>query len=142
MDRREFLRDATKMLLVLPFGTFLLECGSSDNGTTSPTTTTNPTMPGVDTTPPDAPPVVQGANILYTSSQTNAHSHSFSVPSANLTSPPPAGVSGATTAAQLHSHEVVITQADFQAAMAGQTVKVETSNVAGHTHTFTIVRVG
>jgi len=26
--------------------------------------------------------------------------------------------------------------------MSGQTVKVETSNVAGHTHTFTIVRVG
>jgi hypothetical protein len=64
------------------------------------------------------------------------------VPSAALTSPPPAGISGATTAAQLHSHEVVITQADFQAAMSGQTVKVETSNVAGHTHTFTIVRVG
>jgi len=138
MDRREFLRDATQMLLFLPFGTFLLECGSSDDGTTS---TTNPTTPA-DSTPPDAPPQVQGANILYTSSETNAHSHSFSVPSVALTSPPPAGISGATTSAQLHSHDVVITQADLQGAMSGQAVKVETSNVIGHTHTFTIVRVG
>ena len=139
MDRRDFLRDATRMLLVLPFGTFLLDCGSSDNGTT---TSTNPTTPGTDSTPPDAPPKVVGANIVYTSSQTNAHSHSFSVPSADLASPPPAGVSGATTSAQLHSHNVTITQADLRGAMAGQTVKIETSNTIGHTHTFTLVRVG
>lgn len=141
MDRREFLRDAARMLLVLPFGTFLLECGSSDNGGGA-TTTTNPTQPGPDTTPPDAPPRVEGANIVYTSNQVNAHSHSFSVPSADLTSPPPSGVSGATTEAQFHSHEVVITQSDLQNAMSGQTVKVETTSVEGHTHTFTIVRVG
>lgn len=140
MDRREFLRDATRMLRVLPFGTFLLECTNDNGGGTS--TIANPTNPGADTTPPDAPPQVQGANIVYTSSKTNDHSHSFSVPSADLTSPPPSGVSGATTSAQLHSHDVVITQADLQAAMGGQTVKVETNNVLGHTHTFTIVRVG
>jgi len=140
MDRRAFLRDATRMLLVLPFGTFLIQCGSSSNGGYG--SSSNPTQPGVDSTPPDAPPRVDGANIVYTSSQTNAHSHSFSVPSADLTSPPPSGVSGATTEAQLHSHSLVITQADLQDAAAGQTVKIETTSTIGHTHTFTLVRVG
>ena len=142
MDRREFLRDAARMLLVLPFGTFLLECGSDNNTGGGATSTTNPTQPGPDTTPPDAPPRVVGANIVNTSDQVNAHSHSFSVPSADLTTPPPSGVSGATTEAQFHSHELVITQANLQSAMSGQTVKVQTSNVVGHIHTFTIVRVG
>lgn len=137
MDRRAFLKDATRMLLVLPFGTFLLQCGSDDTGAT---TSTNPTEP-VDTTPPDAPPRIEGANIVYTSSQTNAHSHSFNVPATALASPPPAGISGATTSAQLHQHQVAFTQAQLMAANSGQVVKVETTNVAGHTHTFTLVKV-
>lgn len=144
MDRRTFLKDATRMLLVLPFGTFLVQCSGDDDGTN---TSTNPTLPPtptppVDTTPPDAPPQVEGANIVYTSSETDAHSHSFSIPSADLASPPAVGISGATTEAQLHSHLLAVSQADLMTAAAGQTAKVETTSVAGHTHTFTIVRVG
>jgi hypothetical protein len=127
-------------LLVLPFGTFIVHCSSSNDGGT--VSTTNPTQPTVDNTPPDAPPRVEGANIVYTSSQTSAHSHSFSLPSADLTSPPAAGVSGGTTEAQFHSHFVAVTQANLQNVAQGQTVKVETTSVAGHTHTFTFVRVG
>jgi hypothetical protein len=130
------------MLIVLPFGTFLVRCSNNDGGgSTTYTSPTNPTPPG-DSTPPDAPPRIEGANIVYTSSQTNAHSHSFSIPSADLTSPPAAGIEGATTAAQLHSHLLTVSQASLQSAAAGQTVKIETSSVAGHTHTFTIVRIG
>jgi hypothetical protein len=130
------------MLLVLPFGTFLVHCSNDNNtGYGSSTNPTNPTQPS-DTTPPDAPPRVEGANVVYTSSQTNAHSHSFSVPSADLTSPPPAGVSGETTSAQLHSHLVTVTQAQLESVATGQSVKVETSTEIGHTHTFTFVRVG
>jgi hypothetical protein len=140
MNRREFLRGAGTSLLVLPFGTFLVHCSSgSDGGTVS---TTNPTTPTVDNTPPDAPPSVSGANIVYTSSSTTLHSHSFSIPAADFTSPPFAGVSGTTTEAQFHSHFVAVTQANLQNVEAGQTVKVETNTVDGHTHTFTFVRVG
>ena len=142
MNRREFLRGATTTMLVLPFGTFLVHCGSSDSGGVVYGSATNPTAPPVDSTPPDAPPSVQGANVVYTSSQTQAHSHSFSVPSADLASPPAAGESGATTEAQFHSHAVTVRQADLQNVALGQSVKVETSSVAGHTHTFTFVKVG
>jgi hypothetical protein len=124
------------MLLVLPFGTFLVDCSSEEN---TASTSTNPTLP--DTTPPDAPPVVVGANIVFTSSKTNAHSHSFSIPSADFTSPPAAGITGATTAAQLHSHLLAVTEADLMNAQSGQTVKVVTTSELDHTHTFTIVRV-
>jgi hypothetical protein len=130
------------MLVVLPFGTFLVQCSNNDGaGVTSSTNPNNP-APGGDTTPPDAPPRIEGDNIVYTSNQVNAHSHSFSIPSASFTSPAPAGISGATTSAQLHSHLVTVTQQTLASTAAGQSVKVETSNVAGHTHTFTFVRVG
>ena len=128
------------MLLVLPFGTFFLQCASDNEDNGGNTTTTNPTQP-TDSTPPDAPPRVEGANVVYTSSQTNAHSHSFTVPANVFGSPPAGGLSGATTSAQLHSHLLTISQAQFQSANSGQTVKIETNNVAGHTHTFTLVKV-
>lgn len=140
MDRRAFLRDATRMLLVMPFGAFLVQCSDDDDG--GPAISVEPTVPPpVDTTPPDAPPRVEGANVVYTSSETNAHSHSFSIPSSAFASPPLAGLSGATTEAQLHTHLLAVTQADLMNAAAGQSVKVVTTSDAGHTHTFTIVRV-
>lgn len=138
MNRRAFLRGATTTLAVLPFGVFLVHCSSSDNGSA---TTTNPTEPTTDTTPPDAPPRVEGGDVVYTSSQTSAHSHTFAVPSADLTSPPPAGLSGVTSQSDLHSHLVAISVADFQSVVAGQSVKVETTLVSGHTHTFTFVKI-
>ena len=135
MDRREFLRGAAKTLLVLPFGTFLLHCDDDDDG--GAIVVTNPTQP--DPTPPDAPPRLDGANVVYTSSETNLHSHSFSVPLTQLTSP--TGVSGNTTEAQAHSHTLTITADVLERAASGQTVKVESSSDIGHTHTFTIVRI-
>ncbi len=141
MDRREFLSRGAGALLVLPFGLFLVRCSSSDGGGT--TTYTPPTQPAPTPTgnPPAAPPSVQGQNVVYTSSVTNLHSHSFAVPSAAFSSPPAAGISGDTSLAQAHNHSLVITQADLQAAAAGQTVIKESSNTLGHTHTFTIVKV-
>jgi hypothetical protein len=137
MDRREFLIRGGSALLVLPLGTFLVRCSSSDNGVT--TSSPSPTEP--DQTPPDAPPRVVGENVVYTSNQVNAHSHSFSVPTGAIANPPAAGISGNTTTAQLHEHSLVLTQADLQAASSGQTVKVSTGNTLGHTHVFTIVKV-
>lgn len=139
MDRREFLIRGTRALLLLPLGTFLVACGSGDDGTTSYTPPTEPTPP--DSTPPDAPPELQGDNVVYTSSVTDAHSHSFSIPIAALASPPEAGLSGNTTSSLAHTHTLLLTEADLRAAAVGQSVKKVTSSDLGHTHTFTIVKV-
>jgi hypothetical protein len=143
MDRREFLRGGASTLLVLPLGTFLLQCGDDDDNTTpapTPATTTNPTQP--DTSPPDAPPRIEDGNIIYTSSRTNLHSHSFPIPTGTFGAPPPQGISGNTTIAQAHVHTLTLSQTDLQRAANGETVKVPTSTEVGHLHVFTIVRVG
>lgn len=135
MERRAFLRHAAGALLVLPFGTFLVQCTGDDDvmGETSPTEP--------DPTPPAAPPRAAGGNIVYTSSETNLHAHAFSVAQNALISPPTGGVSGVTTEAQLHVHTLAITEAQLRQAAALQVVKVRTGDALGHTHVFTIVRV-
>lgn len=135
MDRRAFLRTGASTLLALPFGTFLLHCGDDDDETT----TITPTVP--DPSPPDSPPQIEGPNIIYTSSETNFHSHSFPIPIIALSAPPDQGISGNTTTAQAHSHTVVIARADLERANAGEAVKIPTSEDLGHIHVFTLVRV-
>ena len=137
MNRREFLKGASRVLLVLPFGTFLLGC-SGDEGTG---TEVNPTLPD-DDTPPDAPPKVIGTNTIFTSSDTNGHSHSFTVPQAAFENPPLGGIMGRTTEAQGHQHNLTIDQEALRRAASGEIVKVETSQDAEHTHMFTIVKIG
>jgi hypothetical protein len=138
MDRREFLQGFGKTLLVLPWGTFLLHCGGDDT-TAAPSSTvvTNPTAP--DPTPPDAAPQVIGPNVVYTTNQVELHSHSFTVPVAEFTTP--IGMNGTTTVAQAHTHDVTFTVEDFTRAAQGQTVKVSTTSTLGHSHVFTLVRV-
>lgn len=135
MDRREFLKGASRVLLVLPFGTFLIGCKEDET-----TSETNPTLPG-DDTPPDAPPKVIGTNTIYTSSATNGHSHSFTVPNAAYESPPVGGMTGRTTEAQAHQHNLTIDQEALRRAASGEIVKVETTKDAEHTHMFTIVKI-
>ena len=135
MDRRAFLRDAARVLLVLPLGTFLIAC-EEDKG---PATGSSPTEP--DPTPPDAPPRVEGSNLVYTSSQTNVHSHSFRVPAAAFDNPPFGGIIGNTTPAQGHSHRLDVTQEAIRRAAAGEIVKIPTSKELDHTHTFTILKL-
>jgi len=138
MDRREFLIRAARALVVLPTGALLVDCSSSSSGPAT-TSTTNPTQP--DTTPPAAAPQVVGTNDVFTSNVVSGHSHTFAIATAAFSVPPLNGVAGETSIAASHLHTVTVTQADLQAAMAGQTVKVESSNVADHSHVFTIVRV-
>lgn len=137
MDRREFLKDAAQFLLVLPFGTFLVRCKSSDGKSSS----SNATEP--DDTPPAVPPKVQGTNVIFTSSLTNDHAHSFTVPLAAFDSPPAGGITGLTTESKGHQHSNTIDQDALQRAANGEVVKVETGKAADdHTHEFTIVKVG
>jgi len=135
MDRREFLLGASRVLLVLPFGTFLLGC--NDDGATSEAEATEP-----DDTPPDAPPKRMGTNTIYTSSETNLHSHSFTVPDGAFESPPVGGLMGRTTEAQAHQHSLTVDQEALRRAASGEIVKIETSLDAEHTHMFTIQKIG
>jgi hypothetical protein len=140
MDRREFLKDALGALVVLPLGTFLItSCEEDDAIQPGQTTTTNPTEP--DTTPPDSPPRIDGANIVYTSNEVNLHSHSFGIPIPSFDNPPLSGITGETTSAQAHTHGLNISQEALRRASTGQTVKVTSSESFGHIHVFTIVRV-
>ncbi len=130
MDRREFLNRASRVLLLLPFAKLLLACKSNDSKGGSED----------DDTPPDAPPKVVGTNTTYTSSETNGHSHGFTVPHAAFENPPLGGMSGRTTEAEGHQHTVTIDQEALRRAESGEIVKVETSQDSDHTHMFTIVK--
>lgn len=137
MDRREFLKGASSVLVVLPLGSFLFACeGDEDIGTD-----TFPTDPD-DGTPPDAPPKVVGTNTIYTSSQTDLHSHAFTIPMAAFENPPVGGIMGRTTEAGAHQHSLTVDQEALRRAASGEIVKVESSQDAEHTHMFTIVKVG
>ncbi|MBX3204434.1 MAG: hypothetical protein KF764_05165 [Labilithrix sp.] len=135
MDRRAFLKDAACTLLVLPFGTFLVQC----DGESGKTTGSNPTEP--DDTPADAAPRAAGSNIVYTSSKNMGHSHSFMVPRSAFESAPFGGITGLTTEAEGHQHRLTIDQEALRRAAAGDIAKIETTSEGDHTHMFTIVKI-
>lgn len=136
-DRRDFLKDAAQFVLVLPFGTFLVRCSSDDGKTTG----SNATEP--DDTPPAVAPKTMGTNVIYTTSLTNDHSHTFTVPRAAFETPPAGGVMGLTSQARDHQHTTTIDQDALRRANEGDIVKVETGKAADdHSHMFTIVKIG
>ena len=125
MNRRNFLRAGGGALLVLPFGTFLVEaCYGTDasNGDT-----------------PAAPPAVSGSNAVYTSNIDGDHSHTFSIALSAFTAP--ADTQGQTSVDEGHAHSVAISAAELQNVQNGQTVKVTTGSSEAHTHVLTIVKV-
>src|SRR5262249_5737326 len=127
MDRRHFLSSGTKFLLVLPFGSYLLQ---ACYGATSTST---------DDGEPGAPPAVVGANAVYTSSINGDHAHTFALALASFTTP--ADVHGATSVDDGHAHSVVISAADLASVQHGQTVIVTTGTSEAHTHVLSIVKV-
>jgi hypothetical protein len=112
-------------LVVLPAGIFLVHCGSSDSSTS---------------TTPGAPPVSDGTQTTYTSSNASSHTHTFVIQNVEFTTPPAAGVSGPTSSSSGHTHDVAVTMAELQSIGAGQHIDVTTSSV-GHTHVFTFYKV-
>ena len=82
-----------------------------------------------------APPTT---DIRVTSSVDANHSHSITIPGADLDSPPPQKTY--TSDGASHKHDVTLTRANFDALKNRETVTV-TSNATGptpHTHVFTI----
>jgi hypothetical protein len=117
-DRRGFVG----ALLVLPFGTFLLQCGSEKYGDN-----------------PAAAPQRSGTQTVYTSSEVNEHFHTYTMQDSVLTAG--AAVDTFTTSSGGHSHPLQISAAQLQSVASGQTVKVTTQSAEGHTHVFTLVKV-
>lgn len=135
-DRRDLLKDAAQFLLVLSFGTLFVWCSSDDGKTTG----SNATEP--DDTPPAISPKITGSNVIFSTSLTNDHSHSFTVPLAAFETPPTGGIVGLTTESKGHQHSTTIDQEALRRAQEGDIVKVETGKGPDdHTHMFTIVKM-
>jgi hypothetical protein len=123
MHRRRFLRSSGLTLLVVPFGTFLVQGCYADSGDA-----------------PAAPPAVSGSNVVYTSSIDDDHSHTFALALAALTSP--VDTRGETSIDDDHAHTVAISAAQLQSAQRGDIVKVTTGSSESHTHVLTLVKLG
>ena len=128
LSRRDFLSHAAGATVTLVLTPILCTaCSSSDSGTSS---STNPTFPGCD-------------GVGETSTVTESHTHDLCVPTADLASPPAAGMTYTTSTFVDHSHGVTLSQAQLQAIQAGQTVTVastaaDTAAYPSHDHGFTI----
>lgn len=122
IDRRDFVQK----LLFLPVGVFLVRCGSSSAFT--------PPAPG-------AAPTVSGSQAIYTSSVTQFHDHTFTIPLDAFTTPPSGGVSGDTSNTSGHTHHVSISMSDLAKVQTGSAVVVVTSVTQAHSHVFTFVRL-
>jgi hypothetical protein len=125
MHRRHFLRRASGALLVLPFGSFLVQAcygTGASNGDA-----------------PAAPPTISGSSAVYTSNIDGGHSHTFTIALVAFTSP--IDTQGQTSNDEGHTHSVAIAAADLQNVQTGQTVKVTTGNTESHTHVLTLVKV-
>jgi hypothetical protein len=125
MNRRNFLRAGSGALLVLPFGTFLVEACYGTGATNGDA--------------PAAPPTVSGSNAVYTSNIDGGHSHTFSIALAVFTAP--VDTRDQTSIDEGHAHSVAIAAADLQNVQAGQTVLVTTGTSESHAHVLTIVKV-
>jgi len=126
LNRREFLTTAAGGFVTLLLTPLVSACGSDSTSTT--TTTTSSTTPGCD-----------GAG--ETSTVSAGHSHTLCVPLADLDNPPAAGATYSTSLTEGHQHTVTLIQAWLMAVAQGQTVKVTTSSVTGHTHDFAVQKV-
>jgi hypothetical protein len=125
--RRFFLSQATTTLLLIPIVGVAVHCGSSSTGST-------PAPAGT------APPA--GATDITTVSTSatdpiGPHTHSVTVLSMDLSSPPAAGVIYTSTTVNTHAHTIMLSSAMLTSIEAGTPVTV-TSSSTGHTHDFMI----
>ena len=127
LNRREFLTTTAGGFVTLLLTPLVSAC-TSDTMTGTPTTTTNPTVPGCD-----------GAG--ETSTVAQGHTHTLCVPASDLSNPPASGATYSTSVTEGHQHTVTLIQAWLMAINQGHTVNITTSSVLGHTHDFAIEKV-
>lgn len=90
------------------------------------------------TTPPNG-----GTSRTFTSTSSNAHSHTVVIQKAEVETPPGAGISKTTSSVSAHTHSFDMTQAQLTTVMGGTGVTVTSGNsdIGGaHTHNFTITK--
>jgi hypothetical protein len=126
MDRRHFFRTTGKALVIMPFGSFLIQACYGGGG-------------GSDSDTPAAPPTTSGSNAVYTSNIDGDHSHMYTIALADFATP--TEQHGQTTVSEGHSHSITVAVADLQNVEAGQSVMVTTGVSEDHTHVFTFVKV-
>jgi hypothetical protein len=107
--RREFLTGATATLLLVPL--VHGACGSKGDGACD--------------------------GLQTTSTVAFGHTHTFCVPTADLTNPPASGATY-TSSGPDPTHTVTLTQGQLQSIQSGQTVTVTSSVNGNHTHDFAI----
>jgi hypothetical protein len=134
MDRRRFLIDGGRVMLILPAGWALVSCVNSgvDSDNNPPVTT------------PPATNVLTGA-LTFTSSVAVEHVHLFTVNMAEISSPPPAGIGPRTTSpapVNGHVHVVTLTEIQLEEIGSNGTATVNTSVVEDHFHTYTFNLAG
>jgi len=89
------------------------------------------------TTPPG------GTSQTFTSTTSNAHSHTVVIQRAEVETPPVAGISKTTSSVSAHTHTFDMTEAQLTTVMGGTGVTVATGNSdtgGAHTHDFTITK--
>lgn len=87
-------------------------------------------------------PGVEPQGVLtFESSVTGAHSHTLAVPETDVQRPLERGVTLETSSEEGHTHFVDLTRFELEAINFGQSVTRETTEMNGHSHTFTFSRV-
>jgi hypothetical protein len=126
--RRQFISQATTTLLLIPLaGLALANVNCGGGGTSSPSPSGG--------TPPVVGDITTESSVA--SDPTGPHQHSVTVLSADLTTPPTAGVTFTSTTTNNHAHTIMLTAEQLKSLDSGQEVTV-TSSSTGHTHDFMI----
>ena len=81
-------------------------------------------------------PTTSADGYVFTSSVNSGHSHTVEITFTDLEQPPEGGRSLSTSSTG-HLHSVTLSQSDFVALDAGETVVRNTTTNSGHLHTFT-----
>ena len=131
MIRRQFVKLTTGTLLALGGSVFLVSCGGGYGAGGGAS----------DAEDPAAPPQQSGTQIVYTTSDDDAHFHTFGIETSALAAPPTDGVAGSTSNDAGHTHAVAVSMTDLQSVAAGQTIKVTTGTASSHTHVLTLVKI-
>ncbi len=114
MQRKEFIVTIMTAAGLMPL--VITQIGCSTSTEPRPTTTSN--------------------GYLFTSSVNSGHSHTVEIKITDLSQPPEGGRTLSTSSTG-HTHSVTLSQSDFVALEASETLVRSTTSNSGHLHTFT-----
>jgi hypothetical protein len=126
ISRRQF----TITLVLTPIASWLAGCGDGGDGS------------GNDGPISDTSPTIACDGVGAKSSLADGHAHDLCVPTSDLSSPPSDGATYTTTTEDGHTHGVTLDAAQLAAVNRGEVVRVTTTAVDGHVHTYSLARAG